>query len=288
VSSFTAKQLRVTLILANPFPGTQSNTLVLTGMRIIAVIQAVARLATSADIRIFGMLPADMNALTTIFIDGALLNQLVIVEANDGSGWTQVFSGTFLEAQPDYRAAPDVFFHIQARAFYFEAIAPVPPLSYPTAVSAVTVIEQIAKQLNVTVQNNGVTAQLGAGAYYPGTAYDQLQKVCNDAGVDYYIMGKVLAICPHGFAQQNVAPIILSPQSGLIGYPVIERFGVTIDCLFNPGIIGGGQIQVEGSDIPAANGKWFPFALTHVLESLVPGGSWFSNLQCGPHDLVAA
>src|SRR5262245_27014284 len=54
-ASFTVKQLRVTLILTGSnavFPGTNSNTLVLEGLRMSAQVQSVARLATQCDIRI--------------------------------------------------------------------------------------------------------------------------------------------------------------------------------------------------------------------------------------------
>lgn len=282
MSSFTDKQLRVTLILAGNFPGTDSNTLVLTGLRTIAVIQEVAGLATNADVRIFGMLPDDMNALTIAFFNpgGGVLNQVLIVEANDGDGWVQVFSGTMLEAQPDYRAAPYAFFRMQAAVGYFAQISPVPPLSYPAAVSVAAVVEKLAGQMGFAFENNGVTTQLAAGAYFPGTAFDQLRSVCQAANVDFYFVGKVLAICPASIARKNVPTVILNPGSGLIGYPVIERNGITVECVYNPGIVGGGQVQVEGSDIPAANGTWMPYALTHTLESMSPGGAWLSSLQC--------
>jgi hypothetical protein len=76
--------------------------------------------------------------------------------------------------------------------------------------------------------------------------------------------------------------VVLSPTSGLLGYPVIERFGISVDCVFNPGVVGGGMLQIMGSDIPSANGMWAPYSITHNLSSVTIGGPWTSTLHCLP------
>jgi hypothetical protein len=289
-SSFTSKQLRVTISLAQPnavFPGTTGNTLILgpdssgNQLRVIANVQAVARLSVMAEIKIFGVLPADMNALTVAWFNSPVVqNNIVILEANNGNGWTQVFSGTIIEAQPDYRGQPAAFFRIQANVSYAAQLAPVPPLSYPHGASVATIVQALATQMGFTFENNGVTATVPPGSYYPGTAYDQLQTVCQATDTDFYFSGKTLAIVPSGLGRPNVPAVLLTQQSGLQGYPVIERFGITIYALFDPNFAGGGQVQISGSDIPAANGTWTPFSLTHQLESQNPNGAWLTTLSC--------
>jgi len=283
--SFTAKLLRVTLITGSnqTFQNTGDNTLALTGLRMRAVITAVARLATTLDLSIYGMLPADMNALTILFFKTAVLDQSVIVEANDGSGWHQVFSGTMIEAQPDYRGMPDVFFHIQARVGYYAQINPVPPSSYQGATDVATIIQTLASNMGFNFENNGVTAQLH-NPYLAGTYFDQLQSVCQAANVDYYFVQAsgpqyTLAITPANQPRQNTPMVVIGPQSGLIGYPVFQRFGIQVNCLFNFAITSGAPITVQ-SALPGANGQWNPYAMTHTLESLVQGGQWMSSLQC--------
>jgi hypothetical protein len=292
VSSFTSKQLRVTLILENTnahFPNTNSNTLVLTDLRMIAFIEGVARLATTAEIRLYGLLPADMNALTVVFFNpgGGVLNQIVIVEANDGTGWFQVFSGTMIEAQPDYRGAPDVFFHIQARIGYFAQINPVPPASYTGATDVAGICASLAKQMGFAFENNGVKVKV-SNPYLSGTAFDQLTTICAAANVDFYFIPNAtpgapgtLAITPGGGVRPNVPVVVLQQGSGLVGYPVLERFGLTVECLWNSGITGGGPVKVE-SDLPPANGLWSPFMLRHALSCNLPDGPWFSQLSCYP------
>jgi len=155
-NSFSAaKQLRVTLTLSpqnsnGVFPGTNSNTLVLTGLRTIASIQTVPGVPTGADVKIFGMRQADMNALTTIFFNASggprnvIVYNNIIIEANSGDGWTQGFSGMIVEAQPEYRGAPMVYFNIQAVLGYQHQITPVPPSTYKGTVDAASIMETLA------------------------------------------------------------------------------------------------------------------------------------------------
>lgn len=285
MSSFTQKELRVTVMLS-PSTGATfadgSNTIVITERRMIANVQAAANGPFIADVRVFGLSASDMNAMTLLwFKPPAITDQSVIVEANDGTGWVTVFQGNMIEAQPDYRAAPDVFFRMLANAAYFDQIAAVPPLSYAADTDVATIVEAIAGTMGFKFENNGVSAKLKAGAYFAGTSYDQLRKVCHAADADFYFQGNILAITPARADRTDIPLVVLNRDSGLAGYPVIEHFGITVDCLFNPAITAGGRIKVE-SEIPSANGTWIPYALIHELESRVPGGQWMSQLSCQP------
>src|ERR1039458_1576810 len=281
-ASFTSKALRATLLTGgnNVFAGTDSNTLTLTDLRMIAVVQAVASLPTSCDIKIFGMLQADMNSLTILFYKGAILNQSLILEANanDGNGWHQVFSGTTFEAQPVYSAMPDVHFHIQANFGYYKQIAPVPASSYSGSTDVATIVQTLAGNMGYQFQNNGVTAQLH-NPYYPGTYFDQLNRVCGDADVRYYIIGNTIYISPSDVPLAGAPQIVLNAQSGLVGYPSFQWYGIDVQSLYNPAIQAGYALTVQ-SDIPGANGQWKPFSVKNLLDSLNPTGAWFSAMQC--------
>jgi hypothetical protein len=284
MSSFTQKQLRVTLTLQSEntvFATNNSNTLVLTNLRMSVVLQAVAKQATHADISVFGMLQADMDALTVIWFkaSGFTLNT-VLVEATDGSAWFQVFSGTITRAQPDYRGAPGVFFHILAMVCYFQSITPAPSVSYPGDTDVAGIASLLAQAMGYAFENNGVKQSL-ATPHFSGSYFDQLQQLCLAAGIDFYIEGNVLAICPANGVRTHIPAVLLNAASGLVGYPVLQRYGVSVTCLFNPAIVNGGPITIK-SDVKAANGDWHPYAIAHHLECNRPNGAWFSSLECYP------
>lgn len=288
-SSFQAiKQLRVTLILAkqgNIF-SSGTNTLVLGAtapMRMSAVIKGIVRLASELDLRIFGMLQADMNALTMIrwgANNNSFDNNIVQIDANGGNGWQQIFSGSIFEATPEYQNAPDVSFHLQARFGYYAGITPGKPLSYPTGVSVATAAKSIADAMGYKLINNSVTAMLGAGSYFPGSLWDQFNALMYASDTDFYTGPDAITISPRNTPIANAPAIQLSPQTGLIGYPRIEFAGIVFECLYDPSIQQAGHIQISGSDVPAANGTWMPYTLTHELETVKPGGSWFSSVHC--------
>jgi hypothetical protein len=292
--SYTSKGLRATLILPQSnFPGTGSNTITLVGYRMIANIQGAARFPNSLDLTIFGMQPSDMNALTILWgsvtntVTGLNARALIKLEAsNDGVAWTQVFEGTFSQAQPDYRNPPNAALHAQAWTGNGMQIQSAPPTSYPgvgtLAPSVVSIAQYLAGQMGFTLEPNGVTGTIST-PYYPGTLMDQFRALCHDANLDFYFDGNgTLAIVPANQPRQGKAIPVLSPTSGLRGFPTIQQYGLHADALWQPALTLGGQIQITGSIVPSANGIWTPYSITHDLESLNPDGAWFSAMDCYP------
>lgn len=287
-TSFTSKQLRFTLVLSPEntnalFPMTNSNTLVISNCRANCQIQTVPLVPTRANVKIFGMAQKDMNALTVIFFNSAqkIVFNSIIIEQNGGAGWTQVFSGMITDAQPRYRGQPNVFFEILAMTGYQHQIAPVPPISFKGTVPVDTIARQLAGSMSYSYVNAGVTANV-TNCYLPGTNMDQLNRVCQMSRTQFVIAGDTLFIYPNGQYIPSIPMLQLSPQSGLDGYPELEKFGLVITSLFNPTLQAGGRVQVVGSVVPNANGIWSPFMVDHTLESNNPGGQWHTVSQCLP------
>jgi hypothetical protein len=283
VNSFTQKKLRVTLIMAGAnsiFPGTNSNTLVLEGMRVAARVQSVARLATQADIRIFGMKAADMDALTVAWANPpVVLDHLVILEADNGAGYVQVFKGTITEAQPDYPGMPNVSFNLLAVTGYFRKINPAEPTSYPASADIDTIAAGFAGQMDLSFVNGGAFGTLSEGAYFWGTLWDQLAQACDATNTDFYVFGDTLLITAAGAPATQEPSVILTPQSGLIGYPSYERSGLIVTAIFDPAFTCGTPLEIR-SAVPSATGRWYPYSLTHFLEAKMPRGQWLSQMQC--------
>lgn len=283
VKSFSAKkQLRVSFTLANgaTFEGTDANTLIVTGLRCIVNVKAAGASAwTAASVQIFGMRQSDMNALTMLaWKSDAMQRNRMIVEANDGSGWRNVFSGTIFEAGPDYSAMPDVALHVQATALFLESLVPNAPTSYPNPADAATIVSNLAAAMGRVFENNGVDVTLPP-MYLAFTYPEQLRKVAEAAGIDIYDDGEVLAICPRG-QPRRTPEVRITSSSGLVAQPTIDAQGVQLQTLYNPAYRFGGPVTIADTDIPRANGRWFIYALDHFLESERPGGAWFSSLSC--------
>lgn len=283
MSSFTQKRLRVTLIMSGAnsvFPGTNSNTLTLENMRMSAKVQAVARLATQAELRISGMKQADMDALTVAWANPpVVLDHLVILEADSGNGYVQVFKGTIIEAQPNYKGAPDVSFDLLAVTGYFQKINPAEPRSFPAEAEADVIIGGIVADMGLSFEIQGSLGALAEGAYFWGTLWDQLAQACQTFNADFYVFGDNVLVTEAGKPGSQQPAVVLSRDTGLIGYPCYERSGLLVSAIFDPAFACGTPLEIQSS-VPSATGRWYPYSLLHVLESRTPKGQWMSQMQC--------
>jgi len=284
--TFTLKQLRFTFALANnaTFAGGNSNVLTVVGLRASAFIKGSGLPAfPEAELTVYGMRQADMIALTALaFQPLGLQRNTVTVEANSGNGFSTVFMGQIITAGPDYSNAPSVSLKMLARVLGYESLSPASAASYPQQTSVATIVANLASKLGYAFENNGVTAQLN-NPYFGGTLAQQLRAVVQHAGIDLYIEGNVIAICPKGVPRSK-QPFILSPTSGLVGYPKLDynRGFVNARAVFNSGFHFGGPVTVQDSAVVQANGSWVIGTITNMLESQMPGGAWFSDLLLYP------
>ena len=296
-NSFAEKLLRVTFTLSTNavFEGTGGNTLVLSGLRTLAVVRGSGFPAwPEADLAVYGMRVSDMNALSSLASNVELITRnSVQIEANSGAGWSTVFNGQIVSAYVDYSGAPEVCLRVQCRALYLESIQSSPAVSYPGPTDAATMLSNIAAKTGYTFENNGVTAQL-SNPYCAGTVGDQIKQIVQAIGCEFYVEGNVLAVAPVG-TPRNVPSFTLSPTTGLVGYPVADSRGyLSTRALFNPAFRFGGPVTIAGSDVVVdpsnktqtfnarANGNWYIGAIQHTLEAVKFGGAWFTDMLLQP------
>lgn len=109
----------------------------------------------------------------------------------------------------------------------------------------------------------------------------QLEKVCEAADCEYVVdeVNKTLAVWPIGSARKSHPAVLLSPDTGLVGYPSFTQSGVQCTTLYNPNIRFMAPVEIQSQFTPA-NGKWSVQSLNHRLDCQVPGGQWFTDIEC--------
>ncbi len=280
------KQLRFVVTLGTGKFGSSNNDAVtLQGFRAIAEIdKAGGMMMGTLKAKIYGVKQADMNSVTTLqWKPQTWIPNTVEVFAIDGTAETLIFAGNIINAWADYQSMPDVFLHIQAQSAFFNALKAIPPRSFRGPIDTPSVMAQIAGDLGYTFENNGVTTQLN-DLYLPNTGLEQAKDLARAAGCDLYLDDKVLAITPPNVPRKATVPVI-SPTSGLIGYPTFDGVGVNFQALFNPGVTFGGAIKLE-TDVQQAAGEWIVTSVAHRLESEKPGGAWFSTIRGNANGLA--
>lgn len=280
------KQLRFVITLGTgKFGSSNNDQITLQGFRAIADIdKAGGMMMGTLRAKIFGVRQVDMNSVTTLqWKPGTLIPNTVEVFAIDGAAETLVFAGNIVNAWADYQSMPDVYLHIQAQSAFFNALKAIPPRSFKGRVDVASVMAQIARDLGYTFENNGVTTQL-TDVYLPNTGMEQAKDLARAAGCDLYLDDKILAITPPNVPRKVIVPLI-SPASGLVGYPTFDGVGVNFQTLFNPAVTFGGSVKLE-TDVQQAAGEWVVTSVGHRLESEKPGGAWFSTIRGNQNGLA--
>lgn len=278
--SFTRKRIDVTITLGTgQFGDSGSNTVTLTGLRVHAGIQVYGGEAMpQAQLRIFG-LPLDMiNQLTTIGpINSAIMfnNSVLVAAGDDETGMQTLYSGTIWEAWGEFESAPEVPLNIVGLGGLAAALKPVGALSYPGSADVATIMQTLAKTMGLAFENNGVSVQL-ANPYFPGTSLAQVRACARAADIYFAIDRGTLAIWPKTGARGGDVPLI-SPATGMVGYPRFASNGLVLTTLCNPSIKPGGVVQVQ-SDLQVACGKWTVMQVSHSLQSETPNGQWFTTI----------
>lgn len=261
------------------FSGTNSNTVTLSGLRMSARVSKAGGASDSTlDLTIYGMTRSLMDDLSTLGIQINLVqhNQIVLTAGDEASGLSTVFVGYTLACYADFRSAPDVSFHITAHTTAPNAVIPVPVSSYDGPTDVATILSSLASRMGLKFENNGVSVKM-ASPYLSGDAKTQARAVVEDAGISWNGGDAgVLAIWPKNGSRGGQAPLI-SPGTGMIGYPTYTAYGIIVRSIFNPNVGFGGKINVL-SDLQPACGTWNVYGLEYELDSQVNGGSWFMTI----------
>ena len=276
--AFSKKRIDVIFELANGNFEGGGNTYTATGLRISCSIQVMGGpQQANARIAIFGLPLQVMNQLSNVGPKWAQAqpNNVTVMAGDETTGLQIVFQGSIYAAMVDATAMPHVAFLVEAKPGYYGQIKSAPALSFKGSSDVSTMMGQIASGLGMTFENNNVTKRI-SNAYYSGSLVNQATQIARDAGISWIMDRNTLAICNPGEPRQGDAPLI-SPQTGLISYPLFNQNQIILKAFYNPNVKFMGSVEVK-SDITPANGTWLVTSLTYELEAEMPKGKWHMDI----------
>ena len=292
--SFFQRAISFTFELSEgTFAASGTSTLEVTGLRASVEIDAAGGpYMGEAHIRIWGLTTAQLNDLSFIQRNTQGLvtyrrNFTVTVAAgNKGTTLPAVFLGQIISSNINLNSQPDTLLEVVAQAGQSLAAQKVPASSFPGRKDAMGILATLAATANppLAFENSNGLSVIVSDQYLRGSLFDQVQQVAQAAQVEVKIDLGTLAVWPRGGVRKNGAPLVVSPQTGMVGYPTNEYYNLTVDTEFNPQLYLGQQVQVQSS-LQFANGTWGVFAVNHSLESEMPDGKWFSNFRGYPVQL---
>jgi len=278
--SFTRKIIQVTLKLGqSSFSGTGADTLTITGLQVRFHMRQIIGLKTDVQVEVFGLTDSQMKQFSTY---GSLPNMqtpnLITIAAGDNeSGLSVIFHGILKQVDANYaQPASSILATALDGAFY--AISKAAPVSYKGSADVAIIMGNLAAQSSLNLENSGVSVKL-SNPYFSGSIGDQIKSCARAAGINHLVdtARNVLAIWPHNGSRGGNAPLV-SPQTGLVGYPTFGMAHVYFQTEFNPNIQPGRPVQVQSS-IQNANGTWTAVSVLTDLESETPNGAWFQKVD---------
>lgn len=279
--NLTQKKLAFTFQLGQGNFGTDGyDTKTVENLRCVVDLSMVGgHSAGSCMMRIYGMKASDMNLLSTMGMKPALIRwNTVIIEAGTKGAMSTVFKGNIVDAYVRYNQQPDVYFEARAIAGFYDRNAPAAGTSYNGRVDVADVLHDLAKRMGIAFNNEAGVSVILDHPHFDNSLGVQVDEAATQAGIEYEIANDTLTIWPRGGVRPGASVPVISPETGLVGYPDFNSMGLSLTTVYNPSIVRGGRVDVK-SAIPQANGRWVVTNMTHNLSAEVPGGPWFTNLD---------
>lgn len=278
--SFTLKTIRTTITLGKGTFGGGGNSKIIEGLATdVDITKPGLPEKNSASVSIANISLADMEQMTFLaFQPLQSLKNLITIEAGEqGKTLATVFKGEITSAYADYGSVPDVEFKIEALSGGYAAQIGAKPISVKGNAKAADLIKQFAKEIGYTFKNEGVAASV-RNAVFSGSPIEKARSVADEVGAELLIDDDSMILMPYDKPRSGGA-VLLTPETGLIGYPSFTSDGISFSCFFNPNLKQGGQVKIE-SIVPRASGYWKITKLSHKLTAYrTGGGSWYSSVD---------
>lgn len=288
---FKKKIIKVTLTLGGKeesfLSDSSMNQVSYTGLRISCSINyGNGSPMPTANIRIFGLAMDKINKLVRIKwnTEQSLLDHVKIEAGNIGEELKVAYQGSITFAYPEMGGAPDIALTIESQSAMLERSKPMPSKAFEEGAKVQDIIELICKDMGYLFENNGVDKVAGDTAL-EGTDIAKITALCRNHDLDLAIEQGLVAIMNKNSPRNLPVPLI-TPKTGLIGYPTPTMQGVSFSCLYNPLIRYKGAVEVSESMIERCNGKWFVFGARSLLEANIPNGLWQTDVNATTEAIV--
>lgn len=264
-----------------------SNKLSSDGLRVQTILSyGAGNITPTAQINIYGLSIETMAPLMRVSWNTmqAVLNTIQIEVGEEGDkALSLAYEGNITFAKIDMSNAPTTCLQIESQMCVVDSLLPQDAKTYDKGQDGAEIIKQICTDMGYQFSNNGATHIIADPLTLEGSRINRIQYIAHMCNFDLYTEQKEIAICPKGVARTIKIPIV-TPTTGLIGYPSPDIRGITFTCLYSPLLRFGGIVKIQDSIIPTCNGEWRIYGLTAILESNSSGARWHMEVQASPRD----
>lgn len=187
---------------------------------------------------------------------------------------TAIFVGYMTSSIANMNSVPNSALIITATANADLQNKAVSPFSFSGSTPVADVITAICKSAGYSPYITGLNGLVVTNPHYEGSVFDQLQSICDHMSIAMSVTPPSITFWPQNSTKDEIKPLI-SPDYGLIGYPVFSNGGVMFQTQFSTLLTTGRNIQLDTS-LPHASGVYKLTSVTHELSSWLEDGPWHS------------
>lgn len=246
-----------------------------------AITYGNGAMTPTAQITVYGLPIETMNKLFRVQWNTmkAILNTVKIEAGEQGKTLDTVYEGNITFATINMDGAPNVALVITSQMAVVEKLKATLPLTVPkeTTVDAADLIKFLAEDMEYKFENYGATHPI-TDTSLNGSNLEKIEKLCTMCDFDLYVEQKLIVICKRGGNRELKIPVI-TPTTGLIGYPSPDQRGITFNCAYDPLVRFGGIVRIKDSIIGVANEDWRTYGIVTTLEANIPQGKWEMNVN---------
>ena len=191
-----------------------------------------------------------------------------------------LFSGQAMAANPSQPPDIGLTFSSLANQYYLGNIGAV-NMGALTQVSKVA--QEVASLNRLSLVFKGTDFNIGNFSF-TGPVAKLVDKLNELGGVWAFIDNGYLVVLSSGPSTptippaRNESPILISSETGMVGVPEVDTYGVNVRMLINNEIRIGDMVQIKSTMNPAANGVFIVFQLRYEIASRDTPFYW--NLVC--------
>lgn len=190
---------------------------------------------------------------------------------------TEIFSGQIFSCFANMNSIPEVPVIISAVAGGDLARTVAKPFSLEGKQAYTDILSAICKANGYNLKAVNADGLYANNISLHGSPLDQIRTACNAADLQFAINGNNVSVWKQGLKIDDVIPLV-SPENGLIGYPVFTQSGLTFQSQFSSYLAQGRYVKLITS-LPHATGTYQLFATDHYLSSWVKNGPWLTLCQ---------
>ncbi|ELW4723689.1 hypothetical protein QL369_004535 [Salmonella enterica] len=274
--SYVQRDITVEFTLSDgrTFDKGKGNILTIPGAKCFATVTVYGGTAgTQITLYIWGLSPAHMADLSYRGVWRPA--QSTANKMRVRAGGRLIFEGDITDAYADYNQAPDIPLILTGQVSFNLRNQTAADFSAKGDVPVADIIRALASSAGLKFENQGVSRSL-SNPHFSGNLVQQMLDAASaaDINIDLGDVEKV-TIWPKDKAL-DIPPLYISPDHGLIGYPVYTMTGLSATTIFCPDLFIGRRVHLESS-LPNVTGDYSLTGVIHTITSRTVGGPWSSN-----------